>query len=63
MTDYTELKRLAEAAESFKPTNRDLITLMYRAKPAYETHIHRQALVHRRALDQLLLTRLRGDLI
>ncbi len=38
MTNYTELKRLAEAAESFKPTNRDLINPNYMAK-AKAAHI------------------------
>lgn len=38
MTNYTELKRLAEAAESFKPTNLDLINPNYMAK-AQAAHI------------------------
>ena len=38
MTNYTELKRLAEAAESFKPTNLDLINPNYMAK-AKAAHI------------------------
>ena len=38
MTEYTELRRLAEAAESFKPTNLDLINPNYMAK-AKAAHI------------------------
>ena len=38
MTNYTELKRLAEAADSFKPTNLDLINPNYMAE-SYRAHI------------------------